>query len=50
MSKLFDLYVEHNFPLANADHAVLMEHLRVREIFTFDEHFDRIPGIQGVEL
>jgi predicted nucleic acid-binding protein len=44
--KVFDLYVERNLPFADAYHAVLMEHLKLNEIATFDEHFDHIPGIR----
>lgn len=49
LRKVFDLYVELNLPFADAYHAVLMKHLRLSEIVSFDKDFDRIPGIRRVE-
>ena len=48
--KVFALYVDQNLPFADAYHAVLMESLKLTQIATFDQHFDRIPGIQRVAL
>jgi uncharacterized protein len=48
--KVFALYVEQNLPFADAYHAVLMESLKLTEIATFDQHFDRIPGMQRLAL
>lgn len=48
--KVFDLYVDHNLPFADAYHAVLMVHLKLTEIATFDRDFDRVPGIRRAEL
>lgn len=48
--KVFDLYVDLNLPFADAYHAVLMEHLKLQEIATFDREFDRIPRIRRVEM
>lgn len=48
--KVFDLYVDLNLPFADAYHAVLMEHLKVDKIATFDKEFDRVLGIKRVQL
>jgi predicted nucleic acid-binding protein len=48
--EVFDLYTRQNLPFADAYHAVLMKHLKLDEIATFDEHFDRIPGLRRVRL
>jgi|SRR5579884_763590 len=50
LRRVFELYVERNIPFADAYHAVLMEHLDVREIATFDTDFDRVPGIRRADL
>lgn len=47
--EVFDLYLSRNLPFADAYHAVLMEHLGLREIVTFDRDFDRVPGITRLE-
>lgn len=47
--RVFDRYVGLNLPFADAYHAVLMEHLKLSEIVTFDQNFDAIPGIKRVE-
>jgi uncharacterized protein len=47
--KVFDLYVDRNLPFADAYHAVLVEHLKLDGIATFDREFDRVPGITRVE-
>jgi predicted nucleic acid-binding protein len=44
--KVFALYVEQNLPFADAYHAVLMERLKITQIATFDQHVDRLPGIE----
>ncbi len=41
----FDLYVDLNLPFADAYHASLMQSLGLSEVITFDEDFDRIPGM-----
>jgi len=43
--RVFDLYVNQGLPFADAFHAVLMDSLGIREIFSFDRDFDRIPGV-----
>ncbi|MBI2861226.1 MAG: PIN domain-containing protein, partial [Chloroflexi bacterium] len=50
LRKVFDLYLDLNLPFADAYHAVLMERLKLDRIATFDRDFDRVPGIQRVEL
>lgn len=45
LRKVFDLYIDLNLPFADAYHAVLMERLNLNEIISFDEGFDRIPGV-----
>jgi predicted nucleic acid-binding protein len=47
--KVFALYVDHILPFADAYHAVLMEHLGLSQIVSFDMDFDRIPGISRRE-
>ena len=47
---VFDYYVRLNLPFADAYHAVLMESLNMSEIATFDEEFDRIPGLKRISL
>jgi predicted nucleic acid-binding protein len=47
--KAFALYVDENLPFADAYHAALMGDLGLREIYSFDEDFDRIPGITRLE-
>jgi predicted nucleic acid-binding protein len=45
----FDLFVDFNLPFADAYHVVLMRQLKLIEIVTFDQEFDRIPDITRVE-
>ncbi|MBA2449933.1 MAG: PIN domain-containing protein [Chloroflexi bacterium] len=47
--KVFDLYVERNLSFADAYHAVLMRHLKLTEIVTWDRGFDRVAGIRRIE-
>lgn len=47
--KVFDYYVRRNLPFADAYHIALMEAEGLTEIITFDEDFDRIPGIVRIE-
>lgn len=49
LRKVVDLYVERNLPFADAYHTVLMEHLTLTEIVSFDVDFDHIPGIKRLE-
>jgi uncharacterized protein len=42
--KVFSLYVERNLPFDDAYHAVLMEHLNLTEIVSFDADFDKRKG------
>lgn len=47
--KVFALYVEQTLPFADAYHVVLMEHLGLSQIVSFDTDFDRVPGISRRE-
>jgi predicted nucleic acid-binding protein len=47
--KVFSLFVEGNLPFADAYHAVLMEHLGLTEIVSFDTDFDRIEGLTRIQ-
>jgi predicted nucleic acid-binding protein len=49
LSDTLDLYVERNLPFADASHAVLMLHEGIADIFSFDRHFERVPGIRRLE-
>ncbi len=49
LHEVFDLYVTHNISFADAYHAVLMKHLKLNEIVSYDRGFDKIPGIRRVE-
>ena len=46
---VFDLYVNLNLPFADAYHAVHMQRRKLTEVVSFDQHFDRIPGLTRVE-
>jgi predicted nucleic acid-binding protein len=48
--KVFSLYIDNNLPFADAYHAVLMEHLHLTEIVSFDTDFDHIGGITRKQL
>lgn len=45
----FDYYVNLNISFADAYHAVLMAEDGLKEVVTFDRHFDRLPGIRRIE-
>jgi predicted nucleic acid-binding protein len=45
----FDLFVDFNLPFADAYHVVLIRQLKLIEIVTFDQEFDRFPDIARVE-
>jgi uncharacterized protein len=47
--RVFDLYVRHNVSFADAFHAVLVSQLKLPEVISFDEDFDRIPGIKRAQ-
>jgi predicted nucleic acid-binding protein len=49
LRRAFDLYVDLNLPFADAYHAALMQGLKLDRIVTFDQHFNRIPGITRAE-
>lgn len=50
LQRVFEMYVEEGLPFADAYHAVMIEHLGLTEIATFDAEFDRIPGIRRTPL
>lgn len=50
LTKVFDLYVDRKIPFADAHHAVLMERMGLKQIASFDEDFDKIPGIARIRL
>lgn len=45
----FDLYLILNLPFADAYHAAVMRSLKLTEIVTFDQEFNRVPGISRQE-
>lgn len=47
--KVFDYYVNLNISFADAYHIVFMEQLRLEEIITFDQGFDRATTVHRVE-
>ena len=49
LRKVFDLYVDLNLSFIDAYHAVLMRHLRLDCIVSFDKGFDRVPGVTRME-
>jgi uncharacterized protein len=46
--EVFDLSVDLNLGLADAYHAVMMRDLKLDEIISFDQDFDRVPGVKRV--
>ena len=47
--RVFELYVRHSLSLADAFHAVMMTQLKTKEVISFDDDFDRVPGIKRTE-
>lgn len=47
--EVFDLYVELNLPFVDAYHAVLMGRLKLDEMVSFDQHFDRVKKLRRLE-
>lgn len=45
----FDLHTTYDLGLADAYNAVYMQSLGVFEIYSFDDDFDKVPGIARVE-
>jgi len=43
-----DLYVEKNIAFGDAYIAAVMRHQNIREVYSFDGHFDRIPDITRI--
>jgi predicted nucleic acid-binding protein len=44
-SRVFELYTASSIDFIDAYNAALMEGRKQKEIYTYDAHFDRIPGI-----
>ena len=49
LHEVFDLYVSYNISFADAYHAILIKHLKLNEIVSYDRGLDKIPGIRRVE-
>ncbi len=49
LRRAFALYVGHHLPFADAYHAAFMHDVGLREIYSFDEHFNRISGLTRLE-
>jgi predicted nucleic acid-binding protein len=49
MHDVFDLYVIHNLPFADAYYIVTMKAKRLDTMISFDTDFDGIPGITRIE-
>jgi predicted nucleic acid-binding protein len=47
--RAFALYVAQDLPFADAYHVALMNELGLRQIYSFDEDFDRVSGITRLE-
>ncbi|MDI7277446.1 MAG: type II toxin-antitoxin system VapC family toxin [Anaerolineae bacterium] len=47
--RVFALYTTLPIDYVDAFHAALMEKQRTREVFSYDRHFDRVPGIERRE-
>lgn len=47
--RVFELYVDHNLPFADAYDVALMEGLGLTEIVSSDRDYDRVPGIMRRE-
>jgi uncharacterized protein len=49
MREVFDLYVRHNLPFADAYYIVAMRKMGTDTIISFDADFDGVPGITRIE-
>lgn len=43
--RVFDLYVSGGLGFADCYHVVLMQRLKLMDVFSFDSDFDNVPGI-----
>jgi predicted nucleic acid-binding protein len=48
-SRAFDLYVSTSIDFIDAYHVALIEHYRQHELYSFDQHFELVPGITRLE-
>ncbi|MBI3103523.1 PIN domain-containing protein [Candidatus Daviesbacteria bacterium] len=46
---IFEYYVEKNISLTDAYNAVFMQKKKVKQIYSFDEDFDKFPQIERLE-
>jgi predicted nucleic acid-binding protein len=49
MIQAFHLFIQTPLSMVDAYHAALMAELGLTEIYSFDPHFDRVPGIKRIE-
>ena len=49
LAEALQRFSEHNVGFADALLATRMRHRGITEVFTFDRHFDRLPGITRLE-
>lgn len=49
LREVFDLYADLDLSIVDAYHAVVMKHLRLREVLSFDRGLDRVRGIERIE-
>lgn len=49
LREVFDLYVNHNIPFADAYHIVHMRRRGLTEMLSFDRDYDRVPGVTRIE-
>ncbi len=47
--RALDIYVDHNISFADAFNAAYMESRGISEIYSWDGHFDRLPGVTRLE-
>ncbi len=49
LDSVFEYYVDKNISLTDAYNATLMQKKKVKQIYSFDEDFDKFPQIQRLE-
>lgn len=49
LRQAFDLYVDYGLSFADAYHVALMKELKLTQVISFDEGFDRVVDITRVE-
>lgn len=48
--RVFELYIEHNIDFADAYHVALMERMALKQIASFDQDYDKVPGVTRFPL